>query len=108
MNARAKDPRFDAEGFLRDPEAWSAGLATEIAAAEGMRDLGQDHIRVLEELRHRYLDRGDVPAMRHVCRDAGFEESCVRELLVNPLRAWRIAGLPDPGEEAKAYLEVAQ
>lgn len=31
-------------------------------------------------------------------------EHCVKQLFGGPLEAWRIAGLPDPGEEARAYM----
>jgi len=39
-----------------------------------------------------------------VCRDAGVERERVNEMFGYCLNAWRIAGLPNPGEEAKSYL----
>ena len=42
--------------------------------------------------------------MRRVCHDAGIERHQVNELFGYCLVAWRVAGLPNPGEEAKSYL----
>lgn len=104
----ATDTPFDADGFIKDPDAWNRELAQSIATREGIPQLGDDHWRVIDELRRHYLETGSVPVMRHICRDAGMEEHCISDLLANPGRAWRIAGLPNPGEEAKAYLETAE
>jgi tRNA 2-thiouridine synthesizing protein E len=46
--------------------------------------------------------------MRRICAEAGLEQHCVSDLLDNPQLAWRIAGLPNPGEEALAYMETAE
>lgn len=98
----------DNDAFMDSPEDWNMQVATDTALAEGISTLTPDHVKLLETMRHHYLERGDLPPMRHLCRDAGLEENCVSELLSDPRRAWRIAGLPDPGEEAKAYLESAE
>jgi tRNA 2-thiouridine synthesizing protein E len=42
--------------------------------------------------------------MHRVCHDAGIERQQVNDLFGYCLIAWRIAGLPNPGEEGKAYL----
>lgn len=34
----------------------------------------------------------------------GLDADCLHQLFRSPRQAWRIAGLPNPGEEAKAYL----
>jgi tRNA 2-thiouridine synthesizing protein E len=99
------DPGFDMDGFIKDPRSWDRKLARTIATREGIQELGDDHWRVIEQLRKHYFEMGSIPVMRHICRDAGLNEHCVSDLLHDPKRAWRIAGLPDPGEEAKAYME---
>ena len=96
---------FDAEGFIRNPTAWDRTLGATLAAREGIASLTESHWRVLEALRKHYFEIGGVPVMRHICRDAGLQEHCVSELLEDPRRAWRIAGLPNPGEEARRYLQ---
>ncbi len=99
------DSGFDEDGFIKDPQAWNRESATAIAERYGIQGLGDDHWRVIEHLRRHYLDTGSIPVMRHICREVGLNEHCVSDLLHDPMRAWRIAGLPNPGEEAKAYLE---
>lgn len=99
------DSGFDEDGFIKDPQAWDRKSATAIAQRNGIQGLADDHWRVIEQLRKHYLDTGSIPVMRHICREIGLKEDCVSELLHDPMRAWRIAGLPNPGEEAKAYLE---
>jgi TusE/DsrC/DsvC family sulfur relay protein len=101
------DTRFDEYGFMKNSSAWKRELAVEIAANEGIAYLSEDHWKVIDELRRHYHQTGSVPVMRHICRDVGLEAHCVSDLLADPRRAWRIAGLPDPGEEARVYLETA-
>jgi tRNA 2-thiouridine synthesizing protein E len=99
---------FDPDGFLANPDDWSVELAREIAAQAGIEPLTEDHWKVITRLRKHYLDNRQIPVMRHICREAGLETHCVSDLLVDPALAWRIAGLPNPGEEAKAYLENSE
>lgn len=104
----ATTTRLDDDGFLADPQDWDRQVAEDIALEEGLPELTEDHMRLLRTLREQVLGRGDLPPMRQVCRHAGLEEACVTDLLADPRRAWRIAGLPNPGEEAKAYLAAAE
>ena len=101
------DTEFDEYGFMKNASAWQRELAAEIAADEGIAYLSEDHWKVIDELRRHYRQTGSVPVMRHICRDVGLETHCVSDLLADPRRAWRIAGLPNPGEEARVYLETA-
>jgi len=45
-----------------------------------------------------------LPSLRRVCRATGLSRDEVHDLFGGCLPVWRIAGLPNPGEEAKAYL----
>jgi tRNA 2-thiouridine synthesizing protein E len=42
---------------------------------------------------------------RQVCRELDLVSDCVCALFGGPLEAWKVAGLPDPGEEARVYME---
>jgi tRNA 2-thiouridine synthesizing protein E len=42
--------------------------------------------------------------MSAVCHRLGKEKFWVHDLFQSCLNAWRVAGLPNPGEEAKSYL----
>jgi tRNA 2-thiouridine synthesizing protein E len=96
--------QFDAEGFLIDHSLWSESMARDLAQQEGVGELGEQHMHLLNHIRDRYLNLGALPNMRLVCRATGIPRHKVHHLFGSCLSIWRIAGLPDPGEEAKAYL----
>ena len=95
---------FDDDGLLKDPAQWSEAVAVEIARREGIGSLNGEHWEVIRSLRDHYTKFGVAPAMAQVCRNHGKGKNWVHDLFHTCLNAWRVAGLPNPGEEAKAYL----
>ncbi len=95
---------FDPDGFLLDPDMWSENLADRIAQNDGLGELNELQYGLLHALRREYSRHGTVTALSHVCHLTGQEPSCMQHLFPTPREAWRVAGLPNPGEEAKAYL----
>ena len=95
---------FDPDGFLIDPAMWSEGLAGQVAQNDGLGQLSQEQLTLLHTLRRAYARHGSVTALSHVCHLAGHSADCMQHLFPGAREAWRIAGLPNPGEEAKAYL----
>lgn len=105
MNEQKKEPQFDQDGFLLAGESWSEQLARHLAVSSGIPELTDDHWRILHYLREHFFAAGTIPPVRNVCRDLSLPDHCEEKLFGNDLkRAWRIAGLPNPGEEAKAYM----
>jgi TusE/DsrC/DsvC family sulfur relay protein len=102
--AKLSSPRFDDTGFLADAGTWSEALAREIASRDGIGPLTETHWKILHYLRRSWLDCQTIPAVSHTCHVAGMGPLCLEELFNGPREAWRIAGLPDPGEEARAYM----
>jgi len=107
-SAQAIDPSalapFDEDGFLIHPELWSEGMAQTMADQLSVGPLGGAHWRLLHQVRSRFQALGGPPSMRRVCRATGLSHAAVYGLFGGCLVVWRIAGLPNPGEEAKAYL----
>ena len=99
-----RQPRFDEDGFLLDPLSWTPDLASEIARHDGLPLLTHAHWDVIGYLRRHYLQFGTLPVMGHVCRVYHLDRHCVSDLFHGSREAWRVAGLPNPGEEAKAYM----
>jgi len=95
---------FDADGFMWEPENWDEATARQIARMDGMGDLDEQQITLVRQLRASYERIGALPAWTHVCRLGGFGPDCMTRLFPDAREAWRIAGLPNPGEEAIAYL----
>ena len=95
---------FDKDGFFTDPDHWDTALAQRIATAEGLGELNDIQQALLMTLREEFAQSGAVTALSHICHLNGLEPNCLHQLFRSPRQAWRIAGLPNPGEEAKAYL----
>jgi|GEM_PF-681416 len=95
---------FDEDGFLIDPDQWTEELAHQIASAD-VGPLKDAHWKIITFIRDRYLRLGAMPPMRRICREFGYERDAVKGLFGGCLQLWRIAGLPNPGEEAKAYMD---
>jgi tRNA 2-thiouridine synthesizing protein E len=97
-------PEFDADGFLVGTLDWSPAMAEVVARDEGIDRLGATHWKVIHLVRDRYFSLGALPVMRLVCRAAGLDPRQAHHLFSSCRSLWRIAGLPNPGEEAKAYM----
>lgn len=97
-------PPFDVDGFMWETSAWSEETARQIARMDGLGDLDERQISLLRLLRASYQRKCALPAWSHVCHLGGFAPDCMTHLFPDARAVWRIAGLPNPGEEAKAYL----
>ena len=95
---------FDEDGFLCEPDNWTPRLAEDLAREAGMEELTPKHWEVIHYVRERYFSIGALPVMRLVCRKAGLDPKNAHRLFSSCKSLWRIAGLPNPGEEAKSYM----
>lgn len=95
---------FDDDGFLADPDLWTPGLAEQLARQAGIETLGAKHWEVIRLVRERYFSIGALPVMRLICRAAGLDPGKAHRLFSSCRSLWQIAGLPNPGEEARAYM----
>ena len=94
----------DEGGFLTNANDWNENIALTLAVHRGIEKLTEDHWKVLNTLRKHYERFGVAPSMYNVCKSNGHSKDWVHNLFNTCLNAWLIAGLPDPGEEAKSYL----
>ena len=95
---------FDEDGFLIDPSQWNKQAAKMIAAMDDIGPLGPDHWSVIYYLREHHLTYGSLPPMAQVCRTAHLGKYAVHWLFGGCRAAWRVAGLPNPGDEALTYM----
>lgn len=95
---------FDPDGFLIDPSIWNEKLANRIAQTDGIGPLSNTQLGLLQTLRDAFSRHNSVTALSHVCHLIGQDADCMQHLFPTPREAWRLAGLPNPGEEAKTYL----
>lgn len=104
VSKRSVLPPLDEDGLLLDPHLWDERIAQALADHHGVGALGTEHWQVISALRAHYARFGAAPAMLQVCHLHGKDQHWVHNLFHSCLNAWRVAGLPNPGEEAKAYL----
>lgn len=96
-------PKFDEDGLIIDPSCWSEEIA-EITADRLHIQLGAEHWVAIYALRNYFTRFGVAPPISSICRNNGKDKHWIHRLFGSCLNAWRVAGLADPGEEAKSYL----
>ena len=86
------------EGFFEDPEEWSEEMAMEIARAEGIEDLTEQHWRVIKFMRAEYAEKGTGPTVRVLGKTSGVSVKELYQLFPKgPAKvAAKIAGIPKP------------
>jgi TusE/DsrC/DsvC family sulfur relay protein len=88
----------DGDGFLKDPDIWSKTVAETFAQEDGISELTEDHWKVIDVIREHYLENGNAPMVRKICKSTGLKLKEIYELFpLGPARgACRVAGLPKP------------
>ena len=89
---------LNAEGFFVDPNQWTRDIAVELAKADGIDTLTDQHWTVLEFMRKEYFEKGTGPTVRVLGKTSGVS---VKDLYLlfpkGPAKmAARIAGIPKP------------
>lgn len=95
---------FDDHGFLTDPDLWDRDLALGIAHQLDIGEFQDTHWAVVDYLREYFLANASLPREEEVCRELDLVGDCVRRLFGGPIEAWKVAGLPNPGEEKRKHL----
>lgn len=95
----------DDEGYLVDPESWNESVARALSENEGVGELNGDMMDVINFMRAYYRNYNAFPILNSVCKNVHQPDDCVNEEFIDPLSAWKIAGLPNPGDEVIAYLK---
>jgi tRNA 2-thiouridine synthesizing protein E len=87
---------IDKEGFLADMEDWNEETARILAKREGIEDLTEEKLEIVKFLREYYRKFDAFPILNYVCKNTRQPRGCVNEEFINPMKAWKIAGLPKP------------
>jgi TusE/DsrC/DsvC family sulfur relay protein len=94
----------DDDGYIVNFEDWNDQVACALAEREGIEELTKDRIDILKFLRQYYQDYGSYPVFGAVCLNVNQPKECVTQKFVDPVKAWKIAGIPNPGAEVETYL----
>jgi len=96
--------QLDSDGYLIDKYNWDKTLASQFAKNEGISQLTKEHWQVIHYIRDYYNRLNAMPPPRRVCRQLGIEGHDIKAMFGSCLAVWRIAGLPNPGDEARAHM----
>jgi len=98
----------DEEGYLVNFDDWNEKVACALAEREGILDqcpLTKERMSILEFLRGYYKNFNSFPIVQAVCKNVHQPKDCLNDQFINPILAWKIAGLPKPTTEVFAYLK---
>ena len=86
------------EGFFEDPDQWTDAMAPELARAEGIDELTDQHWQVIHFMRAEYLEKGTGPTVRVLGKTSGVSVKELYQLFPKgPAKvAAKIAGIPKP------------
>lgn len=96
---------IDDEGYLKNTDDWNEKVSCALAENEGVEELTNDRIEIIKFMRDYYSKFNIFPILGAVCRNVHQPKGCVREGFIEPLKAWKIAGLPKPSEQVISYLK---
>ncbi|MDA8173150.1 MAG: TusE/DsrC/DsvC family sulfur relay protein [Nitrospiraceae bacterium] len=99
IECAGKKIELDDEGYLKRFEDWDEHVAAVLAAREKVGELTRDRMDILKFMRQYYKNYNFFPILRQVCKNIHQPKECVTEKFIEPIEAWKIAGLPNPGEE---------
>jgi dissimilatory sulfite reductase related protein len=86
------------EGFFTNPDQWTEAMAPELARAEGIDPLTDQHWTVIRFMRSEYAKNGTGPTVRVLGKTSGVTVKELYQLFPKgPAKiAARIAGIPKP------------
>ena len=97
-------PCFDSDGFTTDPDHWSDESTRKAAVEDGLGELSQEQWQFVHTIHHLYDKTGAWPGVHRLCHHLHSNRYHLDALFGNAFEAYRLAGVPNPGEEVKTYL----
>lgn len=95
---------FDEDGFLSQPESWNHEVAQYIADYNGVRMLAVEHLKIVQYVRDYYFELGGFATPRLICSQLELDKVEMKNFFGGCVNVWKIAGLPNSGEEARTYM----
>lgn len=93
-----KNLEFDAEGFMVNAKDWDLEVAKVLAAEEGIADLTDRHLAVLNYMRREFEQNGTGPSIRKLTKESGVPTKELYALFPGgpAKKAARISGIKKP------------
>lgn len=88
----------DESGFIDNFENWCEEWVQWVMKQEGIKELNEEHRKVITVIREYYERNGIAPMIRVLCKRTGFEREHIWDLFPSGPGngACRMAGLPKP------------
>ena len=102
-----KRAEIDSEGYLVRFEDWDEKVACALAEREGVPGecpLSEGRMDILRFMREYYKKFNSFPIVSAVCKNVRQPKGCLQEKFLDPIQAWKIAGLPKPTTEVFAHM----
>jgi tRNA 2-thiouridine synthesizing protein E len=96
---------LDEEGYLSNFEDWNENTAHALAEKEQVGELTKERMDILLFMRDYYEKFNSFPILRAVCRNIHQPDNCTYEQFPDPIKAWKIAGLPKPTAEVLGLIK---
>jgi len=96
LNIKGKEIEVDEWGFLVNPEQWDEEVARAILKHLDGPELDNEAMEILQFMRNYYKKFSAFPILNAVCKRIDQPRECVQEKFLDPLLAWKAAGLPKP------------
>ncbi|MDD3618118.1 MAG: TusE/DsrC/DsvC family sulfur relay protein [Desulfobulbaceae bacterium] len=94
ITVAGKNIGIDEEGYLVNQDDWNLDVARELAKRAEIGELDDEQIAIIEFMRNYYHKFNAFPILNYVCRHVGQPKKCVNREFIDPMKAWKIAGLP--------------
>lgn len=94
----------DEEGYLVNIDDWNDKVACALAEQEEVEELTDDKMKIITFMRDYYRQFNHFPLINGICINVHQEKECVQHRFLDPLKAWKIAGLPKPSRQVIGYL----
>jgi TusE/DsrC/DsvC family sulfur relay protein len=107
IEIKGKKVELDAEGYLVNFEDWTEEVACALADHEGVSKscpLTPERMDILRFMRDYYRKFQAFPIVRATCERVHQPKECAYQQFMNPIQAWRVAGLPKPTTEVFAMV----
>ncbi len=89
---------IDKDGYLKSFDDWNEEVAQVLAEREGLGVLSKEQLDILKFIREYYRTYNYFPILNSVCKNVNQPKGCIAERFIDPLIAWKLAGLPKPDE----------
>ncbi len=89
---------FDDEGFMTDHTQWNEDIARVLAKEEGIEELTDRHMAVINFMRKEFEEKGTGPSIRRLTKESGVPTKELYQLFPKgpAKKAARIAGIKKP------------